>query len=110
MAVSLRQLDNFVTVVDEGSFTRAAELLCVSQPGLSHQIQALERELGGPLLETLPRKGRLTPAWRTRSVPPAPRAGPPAWRPASCMSARSTRSAPASCPERCAPGGAATLS
>ena len=65
MAVSLRQLEYFVAVVDEGSFTRAAELLHVTQPGLSHQIQALERELGGPLLERLPRKVRLTPAGRT---------------------------------------------
>src|SRR5258707_336616 len=65
MAISLRQLEYFVTVIDEGSFTRAAELLQVSQPGLSHQIQALERELGGPLLERLPRKVRLTPAGRT---------------------------------------------
>jgi DNA-binding transcriptional LysR family regulator len=65
MAISLRQLEYFVTVADEGSFTAAAELLQVSQPGLSHQIQALERELGGPLLERLPRKVRLTPAGRT---------------------------------------------
>src|SRR5260221_7812850 len=65
MAISLRQLEYFITVVDEGSFTGAAELLHVSQPGLSHQIQALERELGGPLLERLPRKVRLTPAGRT---------------------------------------------
>jgi len=65
MAISLRQLEYFITVVDEGSFTGAAELLGVSQPGLSHQILALERELGGPLLERLPRKVRLTPAGRT---------------------------------------------
>ncbi len=65
MTVTLRQLEYFVAVVDEGSFTAAAELLHVSQPGLSHQIQALERELGGPLLERLPRKVRLTPAGRT---------------------------------------------
>jgi DNA-binding transcriptional LysR family regulator len=65
MAISLRQLEYFVTVVDEGSFTAAAQLLHVSQPGLSHQIQALERELGGPLLERLPRRVRLTPAGRT---------------------------------------------
>src|SRR5258705_3655754 len=65
MSVSLRQLEYFVAVVDAGSFTRAAELLHVSQPGLSHQIQAMERELGGPLLERLPRKVRLTPAGRT---------------------------------------------
>src|SRR2546423_3804077 len=65
MTMCLRQLEYFVTVVDEGSFARAAEVLHVSQPGLSHQIQALERELGGPLLERLPRKVRLTPAGRT---------------------------------------------
>src|SRR5882672_4756247 len=65
MAISLRQLEYFVTVVDEGSFTRAADILHVTQPGLSHQIQALERELGGPLLERLPRRVRLTPAGRT---------------------------------------------
>src|SRR5947208_3579174 len=64
MTVTLRQLEYFVAVVDEGSFTRAAEILHVTQPGLSHQFQALERELGGPLLERLPRKVRLTPAGR----------------------------------------------
>ncbi|MDQ1464186.1 MAG: hypothetical protein QOC73_1127 [Actinomycetota bacterium] len=65
MSVTLRQLEYFVAVVDEGSFTAAAALLHVTQPGLSHQIQALERELGGPLLERLPRNVRLTPAGRT---------------------------------------------
>jgi DNA-binding transcriptional LysR family regulator len=64
MSVTLRQLEYFVTVVDERSFTAAAALLHVTQPGLSHQIQALERELGGPLLERLPRDVRLTPAGR----------------------------------------------
>jgi DNA-binding transcriptional LysR family regulator len=65
MSVSLRQLEYFVTVVDEGSFTAAAARLHVSQPGLSHQIQTLERQLRGPLLERLPRGVRLTPAGRT---------------------------------------------
>src|SRR5882757_6920316 len=64
MSVSLRQLEYFVAVVDEGSFTAAAAKLHVSQPGLSHQIQTLERLLGGPLLERLPRGIRLTPAGR----------------------------------------------
>jgi DNA-binding transcriptional LysR family regulator len=64
MAVSLRQLEYFVAVVDDGSFTAAAVRLHVSQPGLSHQIRALERQLGGPLLERLTRGVRLTPAGR----------------------------------------------
>ncbi|MDX3077836.1 LysR family transcriptional regulator [Streptomyces sp. MI02-7b] len=62
---TLRQLEYLVTIVDEGSFTRAAESLNVTQPGLSHQLQALEREVGGPLLERLPRGVRLTPAGRS---------------------------------------------
>lgn len=64
MSISLRQLEYFVEVVDQGSFTSAAARLHVTQPGLSHQIQALERDLGGPLLERLPRSIRLTPAGR----------------------------------------------
>ncbi|MGW2377014.1 MULTISPECIES: LysR family transcriptional regulator [Kitasatospora] len=61
---TLRQLEYLVTIVDEGSFTRAAELLHITQPGLSHQFQALEREIGSPLLERLPRAVRPTPAGR----------------------------------------------
>ena len=61
---TLRQLEYFVTVVGEGSFTKAAELLHVTQPALSHQIRALERSAGGPLLERLPRTVRLTPTGR----------------------------------------------
>ncbi|MGX5211839.1 LysR family transcriptional regulator [Streptomyces violaceus] len=62
--MSLRQMEYFVTVVEEASFTRAAELLHVSQPALSHQIKALERSVGGALLERLPRGVRLTPMGR----------------------------------------------
>ncbi|WP_141585477.1 LysR family transcriptional regulator [Actinomadura sp. WMMA1423] len=62
--LSLRQLQYLVTVVDEGSFTRAAETLHVTQPALSHQIRALERAAGAPLLERLPRAVGLTPAGR----------------------------------------------
>ena len=61
---SLRQLEYLVAIVEEGSFTRAAERLHVSQPALSHQIGTLERGMGGPLLERLPRTVRLTPMGR----------------------------------------------
>src|SRR3712207_3874353 len=60
--MTLRQLQYLVTVVDEGSFARAAPALYVSQPTLSQQIRALEREVGGALLERLGRGVRPTPA------------------------------------------------
>lgn len=61
---TLRQLEYLVTVLDTGSFTRAAELLHVTQPALSHQVRALERAVGGPLIERLPRSIRPTPLGR----------------------------------------------
>jgi DNA-binding transcriptional LysR family regulator len=60
--MNLRQLEYFVAVADQGTFTAAAEQLLVSQPSLSQQIGTLEAELGGPLFERLPRGVRLTPA------------------------------------------------
>ncbi|OIK27524.1 LysR family transcriptional regulator [Streptomyces malaysiense] len=62
--MSLRQMEYFVTVVQEASFTRAADTLHVTQSALSHQIKALEKEVGGALLERLPRGARLTPMGR----------------------------------------------
>ncbi|MFJ3792549.1 LysR family transcriptional regulator [Kitasatospora sp. NPDC090091] len=62
---TLRQLEYLVAVVDTGSFTRAAELLHVTQPALSHQVRALEKAVGGTLLERLPRAVRLTPMGRS---------------------------------------------
>src|SRR5260370_27026944 len=62
--LNLRQLHYFLAVADEGSFTRAAERLFVAQPSLSQQIKSLEQELGGPLLERLPKGVRLTAAGR----------------------------------------------
>ncbi|MFG3227758.1 LysR family transcriptional regulator [Kitasatospora sp. NPDC048194] len=58
--MELRQLQYFVTVAQHGSFTRAAELLHLSQPGVSAQIRRLERELGHPLLDRSGRAVRLT--------------------------------------------------
>jgi DNA-binding transcriptional LysR family regulator len=62
--MTLRQLEYLLAVVEEGSFTRAAERMFVSQPALSHQIKALERSLGGELLERLPQSVTLTPLGR----------------------------------------------
>jgi DNA-binding transcriptional LysR family regulator len=60
--LNLRQLEYFVAIAELGSLTAAAEQLLVSQPSLSQQMRALERELGGELLERLPRGVRLTAA------------------------------------------------
>lgn len=62
--LSLRQAQYVVAVVDEASFTRAAETLAVSQPSLSHQVRALEETIGAPLLERGTRPVSLTPAGR----------------------------------------------
>jgi len=58
--MTLRQLEYLIAVIEDGSFTRAAERLRVSQPALSHQIRALERSVGGALLERPPRPVRPT--------------------------------------------------
>ena len=51
MPKMLVHLRSFITVVEEGSLHRAAERLHLSQSTLSRQMQALEAELGGQLLE-----------------------------------------------------------
>lgn len=61
---TVRQLEYFVKIVDEGSFTAAAAAVNVTQPGLSHQIRALERDLGGALLTRTTRGVGLTPLGR----------------------------------------------
>ncbi|MEU4209304.1 LysR family transcriptional regulator [Streptomyces sp. NPDC026206] len=62
--MSLRQMEYLVAVVEEQSFSRAAQTLDVTQSALSHQIKALERSVGGPLLERLTRGVGLTPMGR----------------------------------------------
>ncbi len=49
--MELRTLRYFLAICQEGTMSRAAEVLHITQPALSRQIAALERELGTQLLE-----------------------------------------------------------
>ncbi len=60
--MELHHLRTFVTVGREGHLTRAADLLCLSQPAVSAHIKALEEELGLPLFERTTRGMTLTAA------------------------------------------------
>lgn len=57
-----KQLRAFVSVVKLGTLTRAAEALFLSQPSVSLQLQALERELGVTLMDRRRRRINLTDA------------------------------------------------
>ena len=55
----------FRAVAEAGGFSRAAEIIHVSQPAISMQVAELEEALGAPLFERLPRGVRLTDAGQT---------------------------------------------
>jgi DNA-binding transcriptional LysR family regulator len=59
-----RSLRYFVEVVRQGGFTRAAEVLNVTQPAISKMIRQLEENLGAPLLIRRVRSIELTEAGR----------------------------------------------
>lgn len=47
--MDLLQLEHFLAVVEERSFTRASERVCRTQPAVSQSIKKLEEEVGAPL-------------------------------------------------------------
>lgn len=57
----IKQLRAFCRAAQYNSVSKAAERLCLSQPSVSLQIQALERELGITLFERRGPRIRLTP-------------------------------------------------
>jgi DNA-binding transcriptional LysR family regulator len=63
--VELRQLENFLAVAEEGSFTAAATRQYMVQSSLSASLLALERELGTDLFTRGRRGAELTEAGRS---------------------------------------------
>ena len=53
--MNLSQLQYFKVLAQEEHYTRAAQMLSITQPSLSHAISQLEQELGTRLFE---KKGR----------------------------------------------------
>jgi DNA-binding transcriptional LysR family regulator len=58
--VDIRKLGHFLALVQHGTFHRAADAVHMSQSALSRSIQALEEEIGYPLLDRRERKSQLT--------------------------------------------------
>lgn len=59
--MNLRHLEHLLAVGDTGSFSRAADQCHVTQSALSRSIQALEAELGTPLIDRVGKRNELTP-------------------------------------------------
>ena len=55
--MNLSQLQYFKVLAQEEHYTRAAQMLSITQPSLSHAISQLEQELGTRLFE---KKGEMS--------------------------------------------------
>ncbi len=62
--IQLVQVEGFLEVARQGSVSRAAEALFITQPTLTARLHGLERELGTPLFLRTPQGMRLTDAGR----------------------------------------------
>lgn len=63
-AMDLLQLEHLLAIVEERTFTRAAERVCRTQPAVSQSIKKLEEELGAPLFARDVHEVSLTEAGR----------------------------------------------
>jgi DNA-binding transcriptional LysR family regulator len=60
--MDIGQLEVFLSVAQEKSFSRAAEALHRTQPAVSQAVRRLETELGEPLFDRSSKDGTLTAA------------------------------------------------
>ena len=59
-----RELRYFITVAEEGTFTRAAARLFMTQPALSRAVKQIERDLGAALFHRTHKGATLTDVGR----------------------------------------------
>src|ERR1044072_9543698 len=64
LSMDISQLEVFLSVAQERSFSRAAESLHRTQPAISQAVRRLEAELGEPLFDRSSKDGTLTAAGR----------------------------------------------
>lgn len=74
MDSSLREIECFLAVADEGSFTGASRRLHLAQPPITRHVRSLEAKIGCQLFTRTPTGARLTEAGRayhdeTRGIP-----------------------------------------
>ncbi|MFG1926924.1 LysR family transcriptional regulator [Cryptosporangium sp. NPDC048952] len=60
--MDIEWLEDFIALIDHGSFSRAAEARSVSQPTFSRRIRSLEKWVGTTLVDRTTHTLRLTPA------------------------------------------------
>ena len=65
IAVTIDEIETFVSIARRGGFARAAESLHRSQPAISRRVEMLEQQLGTPLFERVRAGVILTEAGRT---------------------------------------------
>ena len=63
--MNIRHLQNFITIAEYGSFSRASSIIGVAQPSLGRQIQQLEQICGTKLFYRHGRGVSLTPEGQT---------------------------------------------
>ncbi|MGC6568397.1 LysR family transcriptional regulator [Streptococcus sp. VTCC 12886] len=58
--LQLQQLEQLIAFADQGTLSKAAEVLLISQPSLTHNMQSLEDDLGVQLFQCSKNKLILT--------------------------------------------------
>jgi LysR family transcriptional regulator, hypochlorite-specific transcription factor HypT len=68
VAMELKWLDDYIALIDSGSFSAAAARRHVSQPAFSRRIQMLEEWLGVTLIDRTRKPLQLTPVARDNQL------------------------------------------